>query len=62
MDAPDESMSDEFRGRCTPQQKRQWEQAAKLARRSLSDWLRLIADDAAAQALAVKPVKPSKRK
>lgn len=44
------SMDDEFRGRCTPEQKRRWERAARSAKRSLSDWIRLVCDDAAALA------------
>ncbi|HWL07682.1 MAG TPA: DUF1778 domain-containing protein [Planctomicrobium sp.] len=52
MGNEDEILSERFRGRCSPEQKRRWEQAAKLAKRSLSDWLRIIADEAAGQALS----------
>ncbi|MCA8998342.1 MAG: DUF1778 domain-containing protein [Planctomycetaceae bacterium] len=44
-------MTERFLGRCSPEQKRQWEKAARLSRRSLSDWLRIIADDAAEKAI-----------
>jgi len=56
MEMDEENLEAMFRGRCTHEQKRQWEQAARLAKRSLSDWLRMIADEAAEQALNPKPV------
>ncbi len=61
MTEESQSMDGEFRGRCTHEQKRRWEQAAKLAKRSLSDWLRIIADDAAEQALERSQEKPKKK-
>ena len=51
MNEDESNLEAMFRGRCTHEQKRRWEQAAKLAKRSLSDWLRIIADEAADQAL-----------
>jgi len=42
-----ENRSERFLGRCTPEQKRQWEKAARIEKRSLSDWLRIVADEAA---------------
>jgi hypothetical protein len=51
-------MSDEettFHGRCSKEQKRKWEAAAKLAKRKFSDWARLAMDEIAdAQLLAAQ--------
>ncbi|WP_437206634.1 type II toxin -antitoxin system TacA 1-like antitoxin [Planctomicrobium sp. SH664] len=52
MDDDEKSRTERFFGRCTPDQKRNWERAARQAKRTLSDWLRIIADEAAEQALA----------
>jgi len=41
-----------FRGRCTAEQKALWERAARASKRTLSDWLRVIADEAAEKVLA----------
>ena len=49
MPNDDENMSERFRGRCTPEQKREWEKAARASRRNLSDWIRLTLDDVAAE-------------
>ena len=51
MDESPDFKEETFRGRCTAEQKRRWEHAARLAKRSLSDWLRIIADEAADEAI-----------
>ena len=47
-----ERMETQFKGVCHPDQKRSWEKAAALAKRSFSDWARLILDEAAERAIA----------
>ncbi len=45
-----------FHGRCSIEQKRKWEAAAKLAKRKFSDWARLAMDEIAdAQMAAADP-------
>lgn len=49
MNKDEEHLSERFFGRCTPEQKREWERASRLAHRNLSDWIRLSLDDLAAE-------------
>jgi len=57
MDDEPENRTERFLGRCTPEQKRLWEKAARIAKRSLSDWLRIVADEAAEQLIQEKDKK-----
>lgn len=50
-------METQFKGYCHPDQKRQWEKAAELAKRSFSDWARIILDEAAEKAIAEEETK-----
>lgn len=61
MDKDEENLEAMFRGRCSHEQKRRWEQAARIAKRSLSDWLRIIADEAADQVLSQAEKQKRKR-
>lgn len=45
-------METQFKGYCHPSQKRDWERAATLAKRSFSDWARIVLDAAAAKEIA----------
>lgn len=47
MDADEERRNVQLKAMVTAAQKRRWEKAARLARRTLSDWLRITLDDAA---------------
>lgn len=37
---------------CHPSQRKEWDKAADLAKRSFSDWARIILDEAAAKLIA----------
>jgi len=47
MDDEEERRNIQLKAMVTAAQKRRWEKAARLARRTLSDWLRITLDDAA---------------
>ena len=55
-----EKMDVQFGGYCQPSQKQSWEKAAKLAKRSLSDWMRIVLDEAAESAIAASEAKGKK--
>ncbi len=61
MSNDEENMSERFRGRFSPDQKREWEKAARLARRNLSDWIRLSLDDLAAEQIEASAKKKRKK-
>jgi len=61
MDDDSENMSERFRGRCTPEQKRRWEKAARLARRKLSDWIRISLDELSDSQIEAAEKKNKKR-
>ena len=52
MDVEDERRNVQLKAMVTADQKRRWEKAARLSRRTLSDWLRITLDDAAQVQLA----------
>lgn len=45
-------MEVQFGGYCRASQKGRWEKARKIAKRSLSDWMRIVLDEAADRAIA----------
>lgn len=54
-----EGKENHFRGRCTAEQRKRWEAAAKVAQRTFSDWMRLRLDAAADKDIAdAKSAKP----
>lgn len=62
MDDDDDRKNVQLKAMVTGSQKRQWEKAARLARRSLSDWLRVTLDDAAAEQITqAEQQKPSRK-
>lgn len=59
MDESQELLEETFRGRCSAAQKKLWEQAARIEKRNLSDWIRIVLDDAAEKVVS-KTQKKSK--
>jgi len=57
-----EARETEFRGRCTEEQKARWVRAAAAAKRTMSDWLRIVADEAAEKVLGEQDGAKRKRK
>lgn len=51
-DEVDEPLEVQFGGYCRASQKGRWEKARKIAKRSLSDWMRIVLDEAADRAIA----------
>lgn len=65
LEAADELKDVQLKAMVTASQKRQWERAARKARRTLSDWIRVTLDDAAADVLSENeppPKKPRKKR
>jgi len=50
-----------FHGRCSIEQKKRWEAAAKLAKRKFSDWARLAMDEIAESQIAAAEAKGKKK-
>jgi len=49
----------QFKGRCTAEQRKRWEAAARAEKRTFSDWMRLALDEVAERILAES--QPKKR-